>query len=70
LASANPSYLSKLSIDYSLLAAVLDIPENHKKNAIERIIVVLGVEIDSELIKARLDSEKLTKAKKLTTVIL
>jgi hypothetical protein len=30
----------------------------------------LGVEIDSELIEARLDSAKLTKAKKLTTAIL
>jgi hypothetical protein len=63
LASVSLSYLSELSTDYSLLAAALGIPENHKKNAIERIIVVLSVEIDSESIEARLDSAKLTKAK-------
>jgi hypothetical protein len=37
---------------------------------IKRIIVVLSVEIDLELIKTRLNSAKLIKAKKLTTVIL
>jgi hypothetical protein len=37
---------------------------------IRRIIVVLGVEIDSESIEARLDSVKLTKAIKLITAIL
>jgi hypothetical protein len=70
LAFVNLSYLSELFTDYSLLAAALDIPENHKKDAIRRIIVVLGVKIDSELIEARLDSAKLIKAKKLITAIL
>jgi hypothetical protein len=70
LASVNLFYLSELFIDYSLLAAALGIPENHKKNVIGRIIVVLGVEIDLKLMEARLDSEKLTKAKKLITAIL
>jgi hypothetical protein len=35
-----------------------------------RIIVVLGIKIDSELIEARLDSVKLTKAITLITTIL
>jgi hypothetical protein len=70
LVSANLFYFLELFTDYSLLAAALNILENHKKDAIGRIIVVLGVKINSELIEARFDSAKLIKAKKLITVIL
>jgi hypothetical protein len=70
LAFANLSYFLELFINYSLLAAVFNILENHKKDTIRRIIVVLGVKIDLELIKARLNSAKLTKVKKLITIIL
>jgi hypothetical protein len=70
LAFINPFYLLKLFIDYSLLAIIFNIPENYKKDIIKRIIVVLSVKIDLELIKVRFNLVKLIKAIKLITAIL
>jgi hypothetical protein len=70
LVFTNPFYLSELSINYSLLAIILNILKNHKKDIIKKTIIVLAVKIDLELIKARRDFIKLIKAIKLTTIIL
>jgi hypothetical protein len=64
---ATSEMLAQSEQDYHRLTALLGIPENNSKDVTGTIVTVLGIEIDTNMLVARLPTDKLAKARDLTS---
>jgi hypothetical protein len=64
---ATPRFLSNINTDFNLLTQALGLPMNTDKDRGGTKVVILGVEVDTTTMEARLPTEKLQKAIQVTT---
>ncbi|KAI0996201.1 hypothetical protein K3495_g11978 [Podosphaera aphanis] len=73
-ASVNETFLDRVEQDYYELIQLLGVPRNDKQDNHEsargHIVTILGIEVDTILLEARLPQGKVAKAQKLTIAAL